>query len=789
MSRSTIDVDDRAADDLRSKERQHGGESSQRSPVGERSPWRAFRDTIENLEGVNDVLRESNEALNTAYSKLQQRFDQLDLERTQLRALTRELEARVAEFDTGTIDLAGPEGQTPRDQTGTSDGEPMASVLMHSELLRRAANARTPTLKGAIRSVLRTYCDFTDWEVGHGWLVDDGEKRVVSSGVLHAPDETLRQTVAELRRDRTFRHGEGVVGQVFSDHRVAFVKLGEQQSDRALESGLAAAGFRRMLVFPVLVDQEVVAVVEFFSRRAGSARGMLVDAAEAFGQQIGSAYARERVGLELRMLAERLSIALDAADLGVVDWDLGSDQMEWSEAIYRLLGYQRGDIEPSADLWMQHVLPEDRERLQGLLDTSSGRRDFSVSHGLMPPGASEPVWVEARGRVLHDDGLGPAHVHMLVRDITAERKHRQLLEETGATKDRMMATLGHELRNPLAVMLNDLERLVSSASDVRSEDMERLYRQVERMRSVLDDLLEANRVERGEVMLRLTEVDAADLCAKVLTTVEVLTGEQHRVDVSIQPSELRLVVDTQRMEQVLVNLLVNAVQQSARGNISLAFRSEARHWIIEVHDTGAGFSEQEAENLFRPFYQRRPGAGGLGLGLNMARDLVQMHSGVVEARSDGPGRGSTFSVVLPIRPGPIEPGGRAGSAENQSLEGLSVMVVDDHKDAARALAQLLELEGCRVETCFDGRSALSTAPAVRPDVFILDIGLPDMQGTELCRRLLELPELRESTYVALTGFGDERTKSQMELENFDHRLLKPVGLSELEQILSAANEA
>lgn len=359
-------------------------------------------------------------------------------------------------------------------------------------------------------------------------------------------------------------------------------------------------------------------------------------------------------------------------------------------------------------------------------------------------------------------------------------------------KKNFLAILAHELRNPLAAMLSSVEllRLQKAGSEETPALVHTIGEHVHAMRSMLDDVLDISRISRNKLTLR-KEVVALDLIVDrcVHSTESIFRNRRHKLLVHKSPHPLFIEADPIRIEQILVNLLNNAAKYTdPGGRIELSFSRDKGTIAVHVKDNGIGISKSMQKRIFEPFFQIQRGklaTEGLGVGLPLTRQLVDMHKGTIEVKSQGEGRGSEFIVTLPLaaknqRPA-IKP---ISSAKNKTLRAVkntrSILVVDDNEAAALAISRLLTLRGHSVRTVYTGTAAVEEARRQPPDILILDIGLPDIDGYEVTHQLL-LDPLFPSAIIALTGFGQTEDKEKAINAGFHYHLTKPVGLQELEK--------
>ncbi len=388
-----------------------------------------------------------------------------------------------------------------------------------------------------------------------------------------------------------------------------------------------------------------------------------------------------------------------------------------------------------------------------------------------------------------------AGVVLVFRDITERLSAEKSLRTADRLKDEYLAMLAHELRNPLAPIRNSLQILKQSAANSETRELARemAERQVKHMALLLDDLLDVARISSGRIELRLQPVDLTSLARRTVEAVRPFVAEQkHELIVSLPPAAVHTSGDPTRLDQVLTNLLNNAAKYTKPGGkICLTVESDQREARLRVRDNGIGIAADVLPRIFDLFVQaqRREDRtqGGVGIGLTLVRRLVELHQGTVEALSAGPGQGSEFIVHLPLlgaglvadEPDEGSPGPRAASSI-----GRRILIVDDNRDAAETLAMLLSLNGHEVRLAFEGNSALDVAREFGPELVFLDIGMPGMDGYQVARALRADLKVRDSTLVALTGWGQEEDRRQSREAGFDHHLVKPVEPEKLEALIA-----
>jgi signal transduction histidine kinase len=362
------------------------------------------------------------------------------------------------------------------------------------------------------------------------------------------------------------------------------------------------------------------------------------------------------------------------------------------------------------------------------------------------------------------------------------------LREADRRKDEFLAMLGHELRNPLAPIATAIQLMRLRGTD--SPELATLERQTAHLKRLVDDLLDVSRITRGKIELRRQRVEIADAVLRAMEmAAPLLEPRAHRVDIeSVPRTGLAVDADPDRLAQVVFNLLSNAAKYSPRGSpIVLRAWREAGRVLFSVKDDGMGIPPELIERVFDMFVQHEQALarseGGLGLGLTIVRSLVELHGGQVIAKSAGVGKGSEFTVELPAARAPASPVA-SPAAPPARAPGRRVLVVDDNVDAAGALEALLKTLGHDVLVVHDGPAALSSAPAFRPEIALLDIGLPGMDGYELARRFTQ--RCAGTKLVALTGYGLESDRARSAQAGFSEHLVKPVELARLDQVLRGA---
>jgi signal transduction histidine kinase len=420
-------------------------------------------------------------------------------------------------------------------------------------------------------------------------------------------------------------------------------------------------------------------------------------------------------------------------------------------------------------------LMKDRCPIALLVVHQSTSRDWSPLEIALIEDTADRTW-DAVERARAEEALRGANARLLEQD-------RQ--------KDEFLAMLAHELRNPLAAIDYAVRLLEPASDDEQRVFVEILVRQTGTLKGLVDDLLDVSRITRGMVELKQQPVDLAAMAARCLDSVKAAAEEkQHTVTVDLPDHAVGVTGDPLRLEQVLVNILGNAVKYTrACGQIWLSVSVRGDVAEISVRDTGIGLTEEDLGRVFVLFGQAKRtldrSQGGLGLGLTIAKRLVELHGGTISARSEGLGKGSEFVVVLPL----TARGERAVAAAASSTQGArarSVLLVEDNADLAATLARLLQEAGHAVHVAYDGPSALRMAQSIDPELVLLDIGLPGLDGYEVARHLRQSARTRDATLVALTGYGQASDRERALRAGFDAHFVKPVDVGALNAFLEGA---
>jgi PAS domain S-box-containing protein len=509
--------------------------------------------------------------------------------------------------------------------------------------------------------------------------------------------------------------------------------------------------------------------------------------------------AQKRAELAAAEAHRRLDSALIAGEVGTFEWDVAGDRLHGDENFARMFGIEL-DASGSAPIagYVVAVHPDDRERVLALVRrTVDTGCDYEAEYRVVTGGQTR--WVVARGKGVRQVPDGPVvRFPGVIVDITDRKRAEEALQDADRRKDEFLATLAHELRNPLAPIRNGLQvmRLSGGQSEVIARARDMMDRQLGHMVRLVDDLLDVSRITRGKMELRRERLLLSDVVASAVETVKPAVDEAgHHLTVTVPPEPVHLDGDLTRLAQVLSNLLTNSAKYTpASGQIWLSAERTGGDVVLSVRDTGVGIPAQSQPRIFDMFSQvDRPlerSTCGLGIGLALVKGLVEMHGGSVAVASEGQGRGSTFTVRLPLPPSQptLEPAavdaGRAPGGPRRKI-----LVVDDNRDSALSMAEILQMLGHEVATAHDGAEAVDTAETFRPEVVLMDVGMPGMNGFDATRTIRGRVWGKEVTIVALTGWGQEGDRAESQRAGCDGHLVKPIHVKDLEPYLVAPRRA
>jgi PAS domain S-box-containing protein len=502
---------------------------------------------------------------------------------------------------------------------------------------------------------------------------------------------------------------------------------------------------------------------------------------------------------------ERTLLATEATAVGIWEWNVLTNTIRWDAQMFRLYG-----IAPTADGfvqysdWSEALLPEDSLEAQRILQETVrcgglSRRDFRIRR--RSDGATrhlESVEITRENAQGVTEWVVGTNLDVTER-TTADIQLRQLaadLTDADRRKNEFLATLAHELRNPLAPIRNGLQLIKLAGGQPAAIDRARLMmeRQLSQMVRLIDDLMEVSRISLGKVKLRKERLPLATVLNNAVETTQPLVSEMgHELTVTIPDEPFIVDADMARLAQVFANLLSNAAKYSDHGgHIRLSVERQCKDVVVTVKDTGIGIAAEQLPAVFEMFTQLEASLeraqGGLGIGLTLVKRLVELHGGTVQARSDGPGLGSEFVVRLPLVIERSQPAAAdVDDAPAATKLPLRMLIVDDNRDGADSLSEMLKMMGHDTRTAYDGQEGVDEAGDFRPDVVLLDIGLPGLNGYEACRLIREQPGGKSVVLIAVTGWGQDEDRRRSHEAGFDHHMVKPVDPQALMSMIAVLN--
>lgn len=554
--------------------------------------------------------------------------------------------------------------------------------------------------------------------------------------------------------------------------------------DRLKGYRLGAVDYVSVPVVPEILRAKVSVFVDLYRK---------TQQLEYWNTQLESRIAERTV--ELAASEERFRLATEAMRGGLYDWKRDNDTWWKSAGLVELFG-DVGTDSDSFELWKSRVHPDDLfqgwSEAQAALATTASSFDaqYRVRHR-----NGHWVWVWDRGFIVRDGKGRAVRVVGHITDVTAQKNAEDALKQADRRKNEFLATLSHELRNPLAPIRNALNviRLGGYSTAELRDGWNMIDRQVGHLGRLIDDLLDITRISRNRLNLQRSKLDLSEAIGSAVESNTPLFEQlQHNLTIAV-PGPVYVHGDLVRLTQVFTNLLNNSAKYTPKGGrISLSLECEGGAAVVRIRDSGVGIGPDKLQSIFQLFYRdtehRLYSQDGLGIGLSLVARIVELHGGTVEANSAGPNQGSEFVVRLPIMPEggePAEEHPKVITQPTKVLEIHRVLVADDNTDSAQSLAMLLELRGYEVQTVSDGLEAVRVASQFIPDAILLDIGMPHLNGYDAARRIREHSWGKDALIIAQTGWGQERDLQHSRRAGFDAHLTKPIDFSVLMRIFGA----
>ncbi len=503
---------------------------------------------------------------------------------------------------------------------------------------------------------------------------------------------------------------------------------------------------------------------------------------------------RQEANTALRESEERFRLMADYSPMMVGVTEPDGNCTFLSKSWYEFTGTTSSDAMGWG--WLNSIHPDDRATARARFEVASSRHEPCDLEFRVRRQDGEYRWaLAALAPRFSADGRFMGHIGSAI-DITDRKHFENVLREADRRKDEFLATLAHELRNPLAPLRNGLHilRLANDDREVLSQTREMMERQLQQMIRLIDDLLDVSRISRGKIELRR---EVTDLKIAVLNAAEtsrpLIEQAGHDFKIELHPEPVLVYGDVARLSQVFSNLLNNAAKFTRPGGlIQLKIERDNGHVVISVADNGIGIPAHLQTSIFEMFMQVDRSLekiqGGLGVGLTIVKCLVEMHDGTVGVRSAGPDQGSTFIVRLPVTGPQRGEHPLTTNPEKSPTTGnrQRVLVVDDNKDSAQTLGMMLQIMGNDVRTAHDGLEAVEKAQEYLPKVILLDLGMPKLNGYDVCRRIREQAWGASMVIIALTGWGQAEDRQRTKEAGFDHHLVKPVDVAKLKELLDEA---
>lgn len=550
-------------------------------------------------------------------------------------------------------------------------------------------------------------------------------------------------------------------------------------------------GFGACASFPLLAADRLLGTVTFATRRAAQFRGGDLATIEAVCSLVSTTLERMRLSHELRQSEQRYRTIIDATS--AVTWACPPDGLHVRPQPSWMSFTGQSSSEMLGDGWTKAIHPEDLgTAFSKWNEAVIAGRPFTNEHRIRRHDG-QWRWMSVCVAPICDAAGNIVEWFGMCLDVTTRKHSEERLRNADRRKDEFLATLAHELRNPLTPIKAGVDILKLCVGDPATVENARamMERQVEQMSRLIDDLMDVSRIRSGKIVLQksIFLLNRAIQIATETSRVLIDKKKQHLI-IELPDEPIYVNCDLARLSQVLANLLNNAAKYTdIEGHIRLSVQRFGNDVRIQVEDNGIGIPNDMLERVFELFSQvdssLEKSHGGLGIGLTLAKRLIEMHQGTLTAASEGPGQGSTFTVHL--HNAASDRGGPLFLTSQQTCQPsacLKILVIDDHADVAEVLVTMLSLIGHSARIACDGVQGLTMAESLKPDVIIMDLGMPKLSGFETCLRIRQQPWGKDMLIVALSGWGDDRSKRKGLEHGFDHYITKPVALDELANLLS-----
>jgi PAS domain S-box-containing protein len=674
--------------------------------------------------------------------------------------------------------------------------------LVHSRSVRRPEVAMLPhttirlltdsgTVEEGAGRVLNALCEGLRVAWGALWRADDATGRLRVAHCWHTPRAPAGafDGLIQATREATCAAGSGWPGRAAASGQAVWVSsLEAELGHRA--AAARAVGIGHGVAVPVCNGSRgALAVIELLDGDALAPQPELVSALETvagelalFLQRRAAEGALELSAREHRVLAEAVpGVLFTASPQGECEY--------YSPQWYAYTGVQPGSL---SEGWEELIHPDDLEAVKAGWQRAIERGGLYTSEHRIRAQDGVYRWFAARARPLRDEQGRIVRWCGAAIEIDRQKNAEMALREADRRKNEFLGMLAHELRNPLAPIRNAIHLLgaTGTSEELVRKATEVAERQFAHIARLVDDLLDVSRISEGKIRLQKERLDLAAVAASAAEAARPLLAEKEQAfSIDLPDAPLWVEGDRTRLEQIVGNLLHNACKFSASGgHVALALTREGDNALLSVDDDGVGIAHEALPHVFELFFQADTSLdraqGGLGIGLTLARRLIEVHGGTIQVSSDGPGKGSRFAFRLPLA---AVASGTAASESSTAARGgppLRILLIEDNADAAETTAMMMRLWGHEVTVARDGEEALALAESFGAHIVLLDLGLPKIDGYEVARRLRASPRLKPPYIVALSGYSSTEDREAAQRAGVDYHLVKPVAPAALENLLA-----
>lgn len=648
--------------------------------------------------------------------------------------------------------------------------------------------SESKTLGETLDVLSRCFLDTLGVDICEIWLPDETEQRIVCESFLTRHKIASNNESEHRFHNMSFKKGEGFVGRVWRSGTTIWTSGLKGDENFARTNGAKKMDLDFGIAFPIRSAGEIKGVMTLFSRKMLPSEPLLLRSLEAIGISFGDFMRRIEAEKEMRDWEERFRFANSTASASAFETDLEAKHLLKISGAERIFGEQ--PVVPiSMDWWLEKINPSDRNRVESLIrETTQGNlKSWKFDYKVMRGGRPE-IHVEEHGQIVgeHND----RRIGMLF-DVTHRKRVERELRLADQQKNRFLAMLSHELRNPLAAIqaAAALTKAERESPEKFNETQAVLQRQINHMKRLVDDLLDVSRIVSGKVSLEKTTLDLSQLVDTLLQDREpILSAKKIRLNYDRGDESIWVNGDPARLTQVFDNLISNALKYSKDGG-SLVILVKRRNDVVNIYvkDSGIGIDQEMLEDIFEPFRQGDQGLdrdiGGLGLGLALAKGIVELHQGSIKAESDGLDKGATFTVTLPI----LETVAKLDTKPTSlpvSLGPLKFLIIEDNRDLATLTERLLLREGFNTKILYSGENAAHEAKLWLPNVILCDIGLPgNTSGYDVAAALRKEGVLDKIILLALSGYGRAEDLIKAQEAGFDGHLTKPASIDAIKDIV------